>query len=132
MCDIESVKILNSIQNLIENSASCPLFQSDFSRHNFKQLPLLCILSDNVDVFSCLYDLIEVYDVGVPDFLHDLYLPLNSQLIILILNRFFIDNFNCYFFPCWNVNGLLNLSKSASTQSLPHFVIANSSQGFFL
>ena len=83
---IKSVQILNSIQDLIEYSSSCSFFQPYLCCHDFEKFPLLCKLSHNIDMLSGLYDLIEVYDVGVSYFFHDLDLSLNSKFVVFIFN----------------------------------------------
>ena len=126
MCDVQSVKILNCIQYLIKYSPSSSLFQSYFGRHNSKQLSLLCKLGDYKDIFWCLDDFIEVYDIRVPYFFHDLNLSLYANLVILIFNTTFIDYFDSDFFSCRNMNRLFYFSERALPQSLAKLVISYS------
>lgn len=74
---------------------------------------MLCVLADDEDVIICLDDFVEIDDVGVADFLHDLDLTLDSDLIIGLLDVILVDYLYCYFLTCGDVSALLDLAESA-------------------
>lgn len=72
---------------------------------------MFSVLADDENMVIGLDDLIEIDDVRVADFFHDLDLTLDSQLIIGLLDAVLIDYLYCYFFTCGNVCALLYLAE---------------------
>lgn len=107
------MEVLDSIDNLVEYLSCCFLFQPDLVGHDAEELALFGVLADDEHMVVCLDDLVEVYNVGVSYFLHDLNLSLNSDLIIGLLNVIFIDYLNCYLLACWYVSTFFYLAESA-------------------
>lgn len=126
MSNIKPVQILNGIQNLVEYPASCSLLQSDLVSHHAEEFTLLCELVDDEHVICCFDDLVEIDNVGMSDFLHDVDLSLDADLVILILNAIFIDDLYGNFLASWDVNGFLDLSECALTKCLSELVITYS------
>jgi hypothetical protein len=118
MSNVESVKVLDGIENLIKNSPRSPFLQSDLIRHDFKKLSLLCIFGDNINKVSSLNDLIEVHNVGMSDLLHNLNLALNSHFVVFVLNCLFVNDLDGYLLTGGDVHGLLDLAKSAFAECL--------------
>ena len=98
---------------MIEDSSRSALLQSDFSRHHSKKLPLLCKFVDDEYEICCFYYLVKIDDVGMSDFFHYVYLSLNPDLIVLVLNAVLIDDLNGYFLSSLDVNALFDFSKGA-------------------
>ena len=113
MRNVQPMKVLNSIEDLIEDLPCCLFLQSNLVRHDAEQFTLLGVLANDEDVIICLDDLVEIDDIGVADFLHDLYLTLDSQLIIGLLDAVLVDYLYCDLLASWNVSALLNLTESA-------------------
>ena len=126
------MQIFHGVKNLIKYSTCCPLLESHLSRHDSKEFPLLCELCDYVDEICGLDYFVEIDDVGMPDFLHNLHLPLDADLIVLVFDRSLINYFHCYFLTSREMNTFLNLAKRSLAESLLEFVVANSSDCLFL
>jgi hypothetical protein len=98
MSYVKPMQILNSIKYLIKYSSRSPLLESNFVSHYLEKLSLLRILGYDINKVSCFNDLIEVNDVWVSNFFHDLNLSLNSNFIIFIFDSEFIYDFDGDFF----------------------------------
>lgn len=127
MGDVESMKILDCVEDLVENPSSCPLFEANLCGHYSEEFSLFCKLSDNVDMVCGLNDLVEVDNVRMPDLFHDLYLPLDSQLVVFVLNRLLVNNFDGHLLSSRYMNPLLDLPERPPSESLPHLVVSYSS-----
>lgn len=76
---------------------------------------------------GCFDDLVQVDDIGVSHFFHDLYFPLNAYLIILILDWFFVNDLYGYFLSCGDVDAFFDLAKSTPTKSMSHLIVSDTS-----
>lgn len=124
MSNIKPVQILNGIQDLVEDPACRPLLQPHLVGHHPKQLALLCELVDDEHMVCGLDDLVEVDDVGVPHFFHDVDLSLDADLVVLVLNAVLIDYLYRHFLSGWDMYGLLDLAEGSLAQCLSQLVIA--------
>lgn len=112
MRNIQTVQILYGVKYLIKYSTCCSLLQSHLSRHHPEQFSLLCELCNYVDEICRLDYFVQIDDVGVSYFFHNLHLSLDTDLIVFVLDRTFIDYFYCHFLTSGQMNSFFNLSKS--------------------
>ena len=125
MRDVQSVKIFDSIQNLIEYSARSPLFKPHFIRHNSEKLSLFCILDHEIDKLSCFDYLVQVSNVGMSHFFHDFNFSFDSNRILFLLNGVFVDNFDCDFLFCRDMDCLFNFSEGTPPNCFAQLVISD-------
>ena len=125
MCDIESVEVLDSVHDLIEDSSGCPFLETNLIGHNSEELALFCKLRDYIDVFGGFNDLVEIYDVGVTNFLHDLDFSLDPNFVVFVFNGLFIDYFDGYFLAGRNMDCFFDFAEGAFAEGLSHFVVAD-------
>ena len=123
MSNIKPVQIFNGIQDLVENPACRSLFQPYLVGHDSKQLALFCKLVDDEHMVCSLDDLVEIHYVGMPHFFHDVYLSLDADLVVLVLNAVLINYLYGHFLPGWDMDCLFDLSEGALSQCLPQLVI---------
>lgn len=117
---------------MVKNPTSCPLFESSFHSHNSKQFSLLCKFGDEIDKIWSFYDFIKVDDVGMSHSFHDFDLSLNANLVVFILDWFFINDLYCHLLARRYMYTLLDLSKGTTTQCFSHFVITYPFWNIFL
>lgn len=125
MRDVQPVQILYGVEDLIEDASGCTLLEADLVGHHSEEFSLLGVLSDDVDVVGSLDNFVEVDDVGVPHLLHDLHLPLDADLVVLILDGLLVDDFDGHLFASGEVLGLLDFAEGALPQGAPQFVVAD-------
>ena len=123
MSDIESMKVLDCVKDLIEDASSSPFFDAYFTVHYSKQFALLSELRDYEKMLSSDDDFIEMDNIRVAGKLHDFHLPSNASLILIIFNTSFIDDFDCHLFTCGDVNCLFHSSKCTLPQRLAQLVV---------
>lgn len=107
--------ILDSIHDLNKNSSCCPFTKPHFFRHELKELALLCEFGDEENVVVSFDDFVELYDIRVSEYSHDINLSIDSFPIIVILDGIFVDDFDGYFFFGSGMDCFLNLSKGTLT-----------------
>lgn len=126
MGDVESMKILDGIEDLIKNPTCCSFFESALCGHDSEKFSLLCEFGDQIDEIGSFDDLIQIDNVGMPNSLHYLYFSLNADFIVFVFNRFFINDLNSDLLARRYVNPFFDLPESTSTQCFSQIVVPNS------
>ena len=114
--------VLDCIHDLDENSACCPFTKSHFLRHELEELALLCEFGDQENMLVGFDDFVELDDVGMSEYSHDIHLSVDSFPIIIVLYGIFVYDFYGYFFLGGNVDCFLDLSEGALAQGLANFI----------
>ena len=119
----ESMHILYSIHDLYKNSTSSPLTQPDFFRHEFEKFTLLGIFCDKENIVISFDNFVKLNDIWVSEYSHNFHFPVDTLLVILILDSFFVDNFDGNFFLGGKMNGFFDFAESTFSQSFPNLII---------
>lgn len=83
-----------------------------------EQLSARSIFGDEVEMSRILYDLIQLYDVGMPDQLQNLYFPRDSFNVVVIDYLLFLEDLDGDSFLGRQMDAQLDLSEGAFTQLL--------------
>lgn len=103
MAYAKSMQVLNSIHELNKNTASSPFVKSNLVLHKFEKLSIFSQLKYQIDCILGLNPLIELYNIGMSNYLHDLYFTINSLPILIVFQTFLIDYFYSNFLTCSNM-----------------------------
>ena len=98
------MKVLNSIDELLEKLPSFSLLQSFLLEDELKQLSFRNILHDQEKLFRGFYDFVELNDVGMTNLLQYVNLSGDSFDICHIVYFAFLQDLHCNFFPGHRVN----------------------------
>jgi hypothetical protein len=132
MRNVQAMQIFNSIENLIKDSASGSLLESDFSGHHSKEFSLFCELSNDVNEFCRLDYFIQIDYVGVSNLFHDFDFSLNAYFVIFFLNGTFINYFYSYFFASGQMDTFFDFAEGSLAQGFSELVIPYPCTDFFL
>ena len=91
--DSQLVDVLHSIDQLLEKLAGFELCEFFLRDDVFEEFPPNSVLCDEVDVFFCFYDLVQLNDVGVANLSHDLDFAVEAVLIGFVGDFTFLYDF---------------------------------------
>lgn len=113
MHDAVAMDVLHSCQQLLHEAHSLLLVQSPLLDDVFEELSALRVLHDQVDAVLGLNDLVELRDVGMPEYLQDADLPGDSFDVCLVDYLILLQHLDGHPFASGNVDGEVDLSESA-------------------
>ena len=115
MCDSKRMKILNSVDELLEVNTGHLLWQSWIWTVDYEIIKLASfnIFHDKVQFLIGLNDLKELNYVGMSDFLYYSHLAWYVCFISVVNNNAFIDDFDCYFLLGYDVGAEADFSEGA-------------------
>lgn len=81
MCDSHFMHILNSVNYLLQVTAGLKLVKFLFLDNEFEQFSPFGIFHKQEYLLVCLYYLVQLNDVGMPQHFQDLQLPSHSNAV---------------------------------------------------
>lgn len=87
------MNVIDTWDKLLEVFAGLLLFQSGALDDNIKQLTTLYKLHDKIQVFFCLDNLIDLYNIRMMQLFKYFNLPADSFYILFVFNSTFLENF---------------------------------------
>lgn len=125
MANTTLVQILNAADELPVKLGSLRLVQPSISDDEVEQFTTVGMLHDHEEFFLSLDDLVQLNDIGVSDLLKNLDLPCDPFHVLLVIDLFFLKDFDSYLFARQNVRALLDLAESALAQWFTEYVVTD-------
>lgn len=126
MYNAKLMKILDSVDKLSEKLASLLLFKSFLFDDQLEKFTLGDILHHQEELLRCLYDLVELDEVGMSDLFEDVDLACDSFHIGYITYFALLQHFHCNFFTCQRVDAKFDFPKSTLAKVACKDIIADS------
>lgn len=125
MYNIQPAYVFNASYDLLEEPACFLLFNPLYLHDVVKQLTATGIFHNEVQFFLCLYDLIELHNLRMPNDLKDVDLSRYPLHICHIDNLAFLKDLNSNFFLSESVSPQFDFAECSLTNRLPQDVVAD-------
>ena len=125
MYNVKFVKILDSSNDLVEESLGKGLPHTLVLNNEVKQLAARRILHNQVQLLGCLDNLIQLNDVGVADHLEDMNLSCHALHVVHVRYLVLFEYFHRHFFAGEIVHSHFHFSERALADSLRKQVVAH-------
>lgn len=119
------MKILDTSDQLSKEFTCFCLLESLFLNDEFEEFAFGDVLHDEEELFGCLYDFVELNEVGVPNLFEYVYFASNSSHIGHVCYPALLQDLDCHFFSCQGVNTQFNFAESTLSEVTCHDVVTN-------
>ena len=115
MSNSKRAQVLDSVYQLLKQPTSLSFFEVVFRSDIVEKFSITTVFHDKKQPFWRLYNLVELNNRWMSDYLQDVDFPCNSLYVVNILNLPLVKYFDGHLLPSVNMKTLLNLTKSALT-----------------
>eukprot|EP00354_Favella_ehrenbergii_P007088 CAMPEP_0170455612 /NCGR_PEP_ID=MMETSP0123-20130129/3522_1 /TAXON_ID=182087 /ORGANISM="Favella ehrenbergii, Strain Fehren 1" /LENGTH=138 /DNA_ID=CAMNT_0010718815 /DNA_START=2532 /DNA_END=2948 /DNA_ORIENTATION=+ len=119
------VQVLDAADELPVELGCLGLVQTSISDDEVEKLAPVGMLHYHEELLLSLDDLVKLDDIGMANFLENFDLSGDPFNVLLVVDLFFLQNFDGHLFACQNMGSLLDLAKGALSQRLAEDVVAN-------